>query len=381
MTSPPPTPSRSDAPGHVDPPTRGLPWAGLLAVLIILAVDRWALDDSRDWSRVLQHIGVERRLEVGLARDRVQLRKLDHLHEAYATALVLGNSRMAAGFQFDAFSKEVRGRIGKLAHAGFNPLELRSLLSEVVEREPTVVMLLLSEFDTHAPLRLTPQAMGEDLGAVWELALTTPPGFVHEHRTDLLRMVLVSTLRGYRLRTVLGAAGLDEWRRFATDERWPVINEERAEPALGRRVPMPRGIETLIGEGGVFPPEAGPSIRQQASLLMALAGGAQADVQMQLVGSLVAGLREAGVRVVILEGPLHPIASHLRQPALRAEFVTFMQELSTDEGVSFVPLTEQPGYSPAEFTDLTHLNAAGAGRLSALGLEQLTQAFAATQAR
>ena len=85
---------------------------------------------------------------------------------------------------------------------------------------------------------------------------------------------------------------------------------------------------------------------------------------MMLVRRAVQRLRAAGAGVIIVEGPLSPMAAEYYDPTIRDDFVAFADGLAREPGVRFVPLKLSATYPEEDFRDFSHLNEAGARKLT-----------------
>ena len=88
-------------------------------------------------------------------------------------------------------------------------------------------------------------------------------------------------------------------------------------------------------------------------------------MQEQLIRRAVEVLRAAGVRVAIVEGPLHPAAVDLRDPELRGEFLAFARSLQDQLGIAFLPLEAIEPYAESDFADLVHVGPEGVPKTDA----------------
>jgi hypothetical protein len=130
--------------------------------------------------------------------------------------------------------------------------------------------------------------------------------------------------------------------------------ERRAVPEAARRSTF-----------DLFPP-AMPAFmgRMQAGTIGETTRGPHVAVQQTLIRRSVERLRAAGVRVAIVEAPLHPAAVDLYDSALRAEFMAFMRALQAEFEIAFLPLEELEGYAESDFSDLVHVGPEGVPKLT-----------------
>ena len=102
----------------------------------------------------------------------------------------------------------------------------------------------------------------------------------------------------------------------------------------------------------------------QRERVRGISRGDHAEVQMKLGRAAVARLRAAGAQVIIVEGPLSPMAAEYYDATIRVDFVAFARDLAREPGVRFVPLNVSATYPEEEFRDLSHLNETGARKLT-----------------
>ncbi len=205
------------------------------------------------------------------------------------------------------------------------------------------------------------------LGALADLLRATGPGFAIAQRTALYRLLLCSALEAYRYRPILTTAGMGKLREFHFDERFG--HTARGDPF--RPVALWGGERRVVSEAAkrttfdLFPPLIGSFMgRMQAGTIGEISRGPHVAVQEALIRRAVEVLRAAGVRVAIVEGPLHPAAVDLYDPALRKEFLAFMHSLQSDPGVAFLPLEALEPYAESDFADLVHVGAEGVPKLT-----------------
>jgi hypothetical protein len=110
-----------------------------------------------------------------------------------------------------------------------------------------------------------------------------------------------------------------------------------------------------------------------AQRLRSITRGDHAEIQMTLARRAVGRLRAAGAGVIIVEGPLSPMAAEYYDPTIRDDFVAFARSLALEPGVRFVPLKVSATYPEEEFTDFSHLNEAGARKLTAVILRAVRE--------
>ncbi len=356
--------------------SRRLPWAGLLAVLLLLAVDRVALGPHGIWGR----LAIDN--PNSAARSRLELQQLRAAPREQPRVVVIGTSRVIDGFDpLEARRRMPGTAFAKMGYPRFEPFTIRLLVGDLIDAGADAVVLIASEQDTHRPLRLEPipGSSGASLAAVWDLLRETGPGFAVEHRTSLYRLAASSLLKAYRFRVDLRLAGLDDLRRFRLEPRLgkpPYDPDDPFRPTAlwgAERTPPPP-IPARRSTMDLFPPTMDQwQAILQAGTMQEITRGEHVAVQMALYRRAVQLLREAGIEVVIVEGTAHPAAADLYDTSIRADFLAFADALVEDFGVRFVRLTEMAPLAESDFYDLLHTNAEGAAKITAAMLSGLRQ--------
>ena len=367
-----------------DPDARwpeSFPWGGLLAVLLLWAVDAFVLDSPLFWERFEGTLDATP-MERGVLADRLAFGRFDAglggTGPEYALGpevervsdgdlvAVLGSSRAQAGLFATPLVRMVPGiEVLGLSHAGNHPYELRALVEELVEREPDVAVLLVSEFDTHRPMRLMIQTAPGSLRALREVCEQVGWGFVFEHRTTFLQVALASVFDAYRYRELYAAAGVTEWRVFRAPDARPTGSVSdipfllEGEDRLPMRIPQEmKRLEAVYP--GLAPRARMAGLKQVRSITR----GPHAAVQSELLRSTVTRLREEGCLVLLVEGPLAPVTDGYYDATIRDEFLALARDIASDPGVLFLPLEELGEFPQELFKDLTHLKPEGARQLS-----------------
>lgn len=344
---------------------RRWPWAGLTALLLVLAVDQLGLGLHGPWKRLESLVPPQAGMERGLVRDRLALRTMAE-NDDPQRLLVIGSSRVQKGF----LSSKLRQAFGdqaavyRFAHPGMEAFETRALVEELGVRRGDVVLFLWSEFDTHRPLIASAATSPASWRSTVELARRVGWRQTWQERQAFLRLLLADGLATYRYRPVLGQAGLWSLRRFPGRQgKPPAIAGPRPlidNQASRRPIDKERGVERAQR----FLPDVGPrALWAQIGQCNQIAAGPHVAVNMALRRSTLELLRQAGAEVVIVEGPVHPVARTFYDPGLRQETVEFLDRQRRDLGVHLV-LAEQIGeLGPGHFSDLTHVNERGCRRL------------------
>jgi len=357
-----------------------VPWAALLAAVLVLAVDRSVLGNAGLWSAIARRLELAPkrlvRVESGIARDRLDLARLDRSEQGEKRVIVMGNSRARDGLQFGAVPDSML--LAELLHAPISPLELRLFAREAVRHRADLLVMMLSEFDTHRPIRIVPRAGFADLRATGAIALAAAtgrpgwsPAFLLEKRVGLERLALAAAFDAYRYRDVLDRAWLDERLGFRPDEdgRLPaLVSHELEEDEPAAAIPDLEAVRERFGpQSRSFPDSYVP-------LLRGIRIGAYARANEDLVESAVAILRAAGCEVLLVEGPLHPVAYELYDHSgTRAEFLDFVHALAQRQGVHFLALEESGPFPASDFADPMHLARRRGQVLGALVLRRIEE--------
>jgi hypothetical protein len=316
-----------------------------------------------------------------VARDQAELQRLRAAPSADRVAIA-GSSRADNGFRADIAADRMPAvTFARLAHAMQDPITLRSLAPRIAGAGVDVVILILSETDTHRPVRIepVPAKSTADLDTLTELMQEGGLAFSIRNRVALYRVGLGWLSNTYRFRDILGRSVLNHLREFPLDDRLepsrkPIL---RGRAALGRPSPerLPRSEErTLLAPL----PQRLRKYGNQLGWFTETTRGEHARVQMALIRQAVAQLRESGAQVIIVEGPVHPIAADLQGPHAKQEFRAFASELASDPGVRYLPLESMPPFTTDDFVDLLHLNQAGGEKLTAVTLPVLRRVLTET---
>jgi hypothetical protein len=235
-------------------------------------------------------------------------------------------------------------------------------------RDPSVVVLALSEFDTHSRIKLVPGSSFGDLAAIRDLAREAGIAFVIERRVMLYRIAFGDMVNAYHYRGVLARIGLDRARSFRRDRRirLPQRSERSVEYWAGDIKAIPEAeLADIVAEFEERFPGRGSMIeRAQFGLLRSIARGEHAEISMGLLRRSVAILRAEGAEVIVIEPPLYPGVDALYDARTRDDFLAFAEDLVREYGVHFVPLEAGPGYAKEDFGDLTHLDMGGASKFT-----------------
>lgn len=351
-----------------------LPWAGLLAAALVLVADALVFSPDGPWEWMLGRLQDSSPLERGLIHDRLALRAARDDTSGRPRVTFVGTSRTDASFMPELIPEALHPPIQFLeqTHAQMFPPELLSMLDEILDQEPDLVVTVLSELEFCRPLKLVPQAFGRDLSAAWELARLGGPAFVLEQRMAFLRMACLGLLDAYRYRGVLGKVLFNEWRRFPRGARmagpqaavaWPDVLSDGAPAEL----PAGREAEVLARLQAFYTGKE-DIVAVQVEEMRSIRPGRHAAIKLAMMESSIVRLRAAGIGLLILEGVTHPDTYALYDAeGTRAMFLDWATRMEREHGVRFVP-RDAVGYgphAPIDFRDLTHLGKEGARRSTA----------------
>jgi hypothetical protein len=354
-----------------------LPWAGLLALALLLAIDRLAFDATGTWA------ALSARDPYGLATPHLAMQEIRREPLGKPRVLAVGPSRMFEGFSHQIASRRLPSvAFAKLTHPRFEAFVIRALASDLLAMRPHAVVFLWSELDTNRPLRLepVPGSSAANLAAIWDLLRWTDPRFAIANRTSFYRLVASSALDGYRYRTALGDAGLRDTRSFTLDAR---LKPQRAFPRIFGEIvlqgaepsPVSHAERERIIES--FGPEADRRfVDLSIDFVAEITPGQHAELKRAFITRTVELLRAAGVEVIVVEGPLHPGAAELYDVGLRKGFLAFMHRLTREHGVRFTPLEELPHFEAKDFKDLLHVGPSGTIKLTGAILRNLAPVLA-----
>ena len=363
-----------------------IPWGGLVALAAVLLLDRIFFGVIAPWGTLAERVAPTERPHHQVAQSRETIRELVAARSDRPTAFVVGSSRADRGFDPETARRRLpEVAFGRVAFAALRPFEMRSLSDDLICAGADAAVLMLSEFDTHRPIRLDPLpgTSAASVGALAELFSLAGPRFAFENRALLYRIPLSRVLGAYRFREILRLAGLDALRLFPLDEhRHPTPEAPWSQPAaLGggtQRRPAPELVERVAAG---FPARRRRTISYQIWMVAQMGAGPHVRVQKQLIRSAVSRLRAAGMQVVIAEGPVHPEAALFYDPALRDDFEAFADGLRAEFGVRLVPLEAFGKLSPSDFGDMLHLNAHGARRFTRVVVDAVGQALGVDRPR
>lgn len=366
MAEPADVPTRAGAPPRDPGATRrgGVPAAGLAALVLVLLLDRWGLSREATWAWFDAQQPLSSGMAPGLVLDRIDLIHMERLITAapgHAKVAVVGTSRARRGLQNEAISPVVGGRthVYKLAHAGMQPLEVAALTDDLLAVDVDLVVLPLSAFDTHRPLRLDPVTAPGSAAALAALVRAGGWPLVRAESDALLQLGLACLLESYRYREVFRDVGAE--RFFGLQQlgrRLALANRPGADDS-----PVYRRALALVAER--WPELSANTRRAGLDQILSMQDGPHVAVQRGLLAWAVRRLADADVDVMILEMPLAPLAGRFHDAGLDDRFSAFAEKLAQHERVEFLPGPRLGVFTAADFVDLTHLGDEAALRLSA----------------
>ena len=378
------------------PSTRstGLPWGGALALAIVLAVECFGLGLHGPWATLAAAFPYGARdVDGGVALDRLALAGLADRTGSEPRVVFMGSSRAERGWDRSLLPDDERPdwQPAALTHPGLRPLQLRLATGEVADASPDVVVLLLSEFDTHRALQLVPRVLGDRLGPLFELVDLIGATTAWEQRATLLRFGLAALLPSYRFRPVIGRAFTDRWRRFEGLGASGAGDADGGDPSWPVAIPggTPRAASAAELEADLVAIEAcmpkvnarGRGVTGQLGSLQSITLGAHADAQQALLESAVAELRAAGSDVLVVEGPLAPLPAPLHDAATRDAFRAFARHLVDAYGAHLLLTDESGPFELEDFGDPVHLDEQGALKLTRATVAAVDRVLQARAAR
>ena len=362
-------------PSSTSSSSRRLPWAALAACALLLAADALVFRVFPPWAALTERIAERQAPHHQLARSFRDLGALAGAPPGAPRVAILGSSRADWAFDPEAAQTVLpEGHFAQVAYAFVGPFEMRALAEDLIAAGVDVAVLLASEFDTHRPVHVDP-VPGTGAGSLSALApLLREAGarFAWEQRVFLYRMSLSWLFDAYRFREVLRIGALSPLRSFELD---PGRHGSRAAPLVAHAVAGSARFEATpearAAALAAIPEHRRGVVEFQVEMLGDVSYGPHVGVQEALLRSAVAKLREAGVGVLLVEGPLHPKALPLIAPGMRKEFLALAQDLARQPGVRFLPREALPRFAERDFYDLLHLARWGAARFTTRVVRQV----------
>ncbi len=341
----------------------------LVVVVLFFALDRVVFGVFMPWDWLSTRIPARDLVPAGVISDEKVMRDTRP-----GDVVLIGASRIDRGFHPERMpDTETAGlRFSIFAHPGMGAVEIRSLVSRIADRDPRLVVLGLSELDSHSYLRFEPCQAGSPTPAVLDVLASASRRFVIDQRQLLLRLAVSGVVNVYRLRRVIRSAGVDRLIRFDLDKRL------RRTTLSGKIAAFRRA--TIRGEAfsvdqilyddllarlqAQFPTPGPVRARPYFDLVRSVTRGEHAVILQRLLSGSIAYLAARGIPMVVVELPVHPLSVRLYDPETRAEFRAWAESMRELYSVRFVPLNRQSHYSDGDFFDMTHLNRSGATKLT-----------------
>ena len=348
-----------------EPRRSNVPWAGFAAILILLALDSFVFGRLGPHERIVSGV----RNGSLLARER--LMAASEVEPTRPRVVTVGSSQMDYALtQRSAERLAPDLEFVEAAAAAMNPLSERSIVGPVLTARPALVVIGLSPLDTHSPIRLLQNRDAPDASAaaLWRVVAIAGPGFALRERNLLFRLLASNAVGAIRYYAAVQALGPRQWRSFA-------LGDELVKPPLGNtfaRVQIgagPRPFPNSLFERVVETFETGLFAVRGMRQVNDLQDGPHVEIQTALIEDTIAAYQAAGVPVIVVELPIHPIGDLAQDLENRSEFQRILRHMSERDGFEFVSLAEQPLWLGEEFLDVVHLNEAGAERFTALLVE------------
>jgi hypothetical protein len=349
----------------------------VLAVVLLLVGERAVFAWPRVWAAASEQFFF------GLATTRLDLLKLSMAPADRPHVLAIGSSRVFEGINPVRARRLRRGLAWSVAASPrFDPFVLRSLTGDMVDTGADAVVFVWSEFDTNRPVRLEPLpgSSAAGFGAIADLVRFTGARFAIDNRESLYRLAASTVLQTYRFRTAFERAGLTELSTPPLDERLrPVRAFPRifGEIALYDATPTPLSAPAREALLRAFGDQGNPKdVDISIEFVAEIQPGRHAVFQRAMLRRAAELLRRDGVEVIVLEGPLHPLAAKLYDAkGLGRRFRAFARELEEELGVHVVTLDEMPPFAPTDFKDLIHLQGAGTLKLTRAAVDAVVSAL------
>lgn len=337
----------------------------ILALATLVAADRLVLGAGGPWAAIQQRIDRDHRFEWGVADDRLAIQRVRSAPPSRLRAFVAGSSQARAAFHVEVLAEPPPDAVvfGRIAHGGFDTFAMRAMVGEILNVEPDAVVLVLSPLDLNSRLSVLPQSSFGSLPATLDLARETGPAFAFKHRQTFYRLLAADLINSYRHRQVLDRAFAGRLRRAGLDRPGP---SDRLVVRNGTRKRLPRARRQQLTSQllAQFPDLDPDRVTYGFRRIYHLTRGEHSRINRGLVQRTVRRLTRAGVEVVIVEAPFHPLASEIYDLTIRDDFLHFGSSLERDLGVRFVPLESSGPFEAEDFHDPVHVGASGTAKLT-----------------
>jgi hypothetical protein len=333
-------------------------------------LDNLLVGGAAVWRIATDRLSIAQPVSRSIAIQNSELRRSAGNPDPRGNAVVVvGTSRALAGIDTRVLQKEIRPvRLLKLARPGLEAFQVRALAAELQAMAPLAVVFLWSEYDSHRPVRIEPVAGRgvADLGALSDLFATIDWEAAIANRDTFLRYLVACGLHTYRYRDVLRELGADSLRRFPLASRFPAPQgaQPGREPiAFWDAAPTPMSDSAVrrITAQRDWGETLGPV---EIAMVREITRGRHVRVQQALLRRAVEVLRSKGIRVLVVETPLHPLAEQIYDPSLRDDFRAFLGDLTRDDDIRFLRREELGELRQDDFSDLLHIAPKGSVRVS-----------------
>jgi len=346
-----------------------LPWGAAIALLAVLLLN-FAFEriDSFKWAKLSLEVPGSWFVERGFMRERWTLERMS----AWAgerpkpasdsdfglNAVVLGSSQVLRGIDLDllgeSFDDDLRFHL--ISYAGFGPFEARSIAEPLHRHHADLVILMVSEFDTHRTRTLAQVPLTARLPALWDLGQAAGWRWSYANRRLMLRMLSSSLLDLVRYRRVLRELYLGAF----DFELEPAVVVGGDPPLVLGRETDHKDVDLMAAVRDLEKRRPDLSLKLvRIKQVNSIAQGHHASVQMELIEKAVKVMTRGGIDVVLVEGPLLPWSRDLYEREARREFRRWVAKLAEGPGVTFVSEQELGRTRARDFADLTHLSEDG----------------------
>lgn len=266
---------------------------------------------------------------------------------------LVGSSQTYQGVDLDFLhSKLPVDHFEKNCLAGFGPMQYPFLLDRIRERQFDVIVCQLSEFDffREDSVPVSRLRWGADVRGVERLSSSLSTRDRWNNRGEMADLWFAACVPLWRER--------DHIRRAVTDYWW-----KRSDPP-----PSAAGGEVVLADA----PGMADAIKH---LQQNVGQKILVDANFRCFESFAAELKADGIRLIVLEGHVHPDARRAYDASgMQAETRKRLQAMAETHAFQFLDVTVQPPFDADDFADAYHLNTAGRSKLTAFLSVQLTTA-------